>query len=670
MNVKGVVGALTLVARTLAGAFRPSPPIAPSRWAADNLIVPDGEYAGSKFDLALTPHLVEILDHLGPDSPVNEIDSMKSAQSGFTLVLLAAIAYSIDRDPCDMLVVQPTDSTLADFNSQKLGRMIEKSPALAAKVAPQTARSGKASTTYEKKYGSNSLYLAISNSSADLSSKTIKKAFLDEIDRYPDDVDGQGSPLALVAARQTMFLMSGTWKRLCISTPTIKGESAIEARYEAGDKRRWFVRCPHCSPAGVVLDPGAPRQKWEFVFEFGPNFRYERTHPHQAYYVCPANGCVIEGWQKVAVYRSGRWIATAPGPGRHPSYHFDALASPFVPWDVIAAEYIAAADDPEKLKPFYNLKLGLPFDVTPASTDHEALQKRALLETYERGKIPPDALLVTITADVQMRGIYYVVLAWTPDRRCYVIEADYLDGATTDHDDGAFASLSDLYRRTWPDAFGNRWPADEFGVDAGYRTQVVYTWSRLHPGVRALKGEDGWHRPPLGVATDQDIDYRGRKIKGGAKQRAVGTWPLKGKFYTYLACEARVGDNGVIEYPRGYIHFGPWLDTNYYKQITAEFLADVEVNGRKGKRWKQRQEDNHFLDCHIYGLALADAYLSTYTADDWAHRARERLVPADMVAPDLFSPRLPPPADHAAPAPADDAMTRMLEQLAAMNRGT
>lgn len=244
MKVSYARSAFTVIGAAFIAAFTPPSPMTPSQWAAEHLIVPDGEYKGRKFDPALTPYLVEPMDILGPDSEANEAAVMKSAQTGFTLALQAVIGHSIDRDPCDMLLVQPTDSALADFNSQKLQRMIDATAVLKAKVSPQVARSGTASTTYEKKFGSSSLALAIATSAADLSSKTIKKAFCDEIDRYPANLDGQGSPLELVDARQTMFKAFGTWKRAYVSTPTIKGASEIERRYEAGDKRQWHVRCP------------------------------------------------------------------------------------------------------------------------------------------------------------------------------------------------------------------------------------------------------------------------------------------------------------------------------------------------------------------------------------------------------------------------------------------
>ena len=147
--------------------------------------------------------------------------------------------------------------------------------------------------------------------------------------------------------------------------------------------------------------------------------------------------------------------------------------------------------------------------------------------------------------------------------------------------------LLGLYQRRWPDAFGNTWPLDEIAVDSGYRTDVVYEWTRRHPGARATKGVDGWNKPALGIATDQDIDYRGRKMRGGAKLRQIGTWPLKSKFYTYVALTPIVEGSTLI-YPSGYCHFGRFLDENYFKQITSEVLDEEVYRGRARKVWRMR----------------------------------------------------------------------------------
>lgn len=662
---------LSLVASGLADALEPRAPIAPSKWAAQHIMLPDGEYAGQKIDLSRTPHIVEPLDLIGPDSPINEVGVMKSAQSAFTTMLLCAIAHSIDRDPCDMMIVQPTDGALADFNSTKLNRLIEKTDILGGKdgkIFPQASRSSAGSTTYEKKFAGGALNLALASSPAQLRLKTIKKAFCDEIDEYEDDLEGQGDPLRLIAGRQTSFLMAGTWKRLYISTPTVKGASKIEAIFESGDQRRWYVPCPHCGERFVL--------EWNAPFDLSSRgLKFGKGYPFNAYYVAPCCGGVIESWRKVDLYRAGKWVATKPGPGRFPTFHFDALSSPFVPWDAIAKEFVDAGDDPAKLKPFYNLTLGLPFDVTGDAPDHELLMQRR--EDYQPTRVPPGALLLTAFADVQMRGIYVEVVAWSPDQQSWPIFADYLDGATTEVDAGAFAALTEIYNRRWTDAYGNQWQLDELGVDSGYRTDVVYEWTRRHPGTKATKGVDGWGKVPLGTATDQDVDYRGRRIKGGAKMRPIGTWPLKSKFYTYVALSPSISGSAMT-YPHGYCHFGRFLDEGYFKQITSEYLDDQIYRGRTCKIWKPRAgRENHFLDCRIGNLALAHAYIASFTADDWAMRAKERGIPAELRNPDLFTPKEfragahQPSEPHTRQEPPPrDAHAQLYDRLADLNKGT
>jgi phage terminase large subunit GpA-like protein len=666
--------AKAVVFGTLARHIKPSPPIAPSAWAAENVVLPDGEYAGERIDLTRTPHISEPLDLLGPDSPHNEIAVMKSGQTAFTTMLLCLIGHSIDRDPCDMVVVQPTDAALTKFNSIKLGRLIEKSAALTRKVFPQTSRSSRGSSTYEKKFPRGSLNLLLASSPADLRMLTVKKAFCDEVDEYEDDLDGQGDPLSLVARGQKSFVASGTWKRAYVSTPTVEGASKIAEKHEAGDQRRWHVECPLCR-SRIVLGWNAPFDPSNWGLKFNKEF------PFAAHYVAQCCGGIIEGWQKVAVYLTGRWQATNPGPGRYPSYHFDEISAPFSTWDGIAKDFVAAGNDPAKLKTFWNLTLGLPFDVAGDAPDDQLLMQRR--EDYKPGTVPAGALLVSVSADVQMRGIYVEVVAWAPDQQSWTIVADYLDGATTEVDQGAFAELSKLYARQWPTAYGGTIRADEFLVDSGYRTDVVYEWTRRHPGTKATKGDDGWSKVPLGVATDQDVDYRGRRIKGGAKLRNVGTWPLKSKFYTYAALTP-IAQGSALIYPPGFCHFGRFLDENYFKQITSEYLQDETYRGRVRKVWKLRgNRDNHWLDCRVLNLAAVNAYFASFTADDWAARAKERGIPADLKAPDLFTPRefqSPASASRAGDgaegasaavpsAPAPQRMPDIYDRLTELNKG-
>ncbi len=193
---------LTIVAGTLATLLQPAPSIAPSQWAADHVVLPDGEYAGQKIDLARTPHIVEPLDMLGPGFAGQRARGHEIGQTAFTTMLLCAIGHSIDRDPCDMAVVQPTEAALIKFNSTKLNRLIEMTEPLGGrngrggKVYPQTSRSSRGSTTNEKRFPRGALNLLLASSPSQLRMLTVKKVFCDEVDEYDDDLEGQGDPLS------------------------------------------------------------------------------------------------------------------------------------------------------------------------------------------------------------------------------------------------------------------------------------------------------------------------------------------------------------------------------------------------------------------------------------------------------------------------------------------
>lgn len=615
--------ALAVIAGAMAAAVAPPAPMVPSAWAASNLVLPDGPFANEYWNPALAKHTVEIVDALGPDSPDNEISVMKSAQTGFTTALIILAGHSIDRDPCRMMIVQPTSRAMSDFNGEKLQPSLDASPALKRKLRETTSRSAEGSTAKVKRFAGGSLVMAIASSAADLRSKTIKKAFLDEIDEYPDDLDGQGDPLDMVEARQISFLNTADWKRLKISTPTVKGASKIESAYLAGDQRRWHVKCPGCG------DP--------FVFEFDREFfKFNDEPPYQAHYIAPCCGTVIEGSEKNAVYSTGEFIPTAPRPGAGKSYHFDAMSSPLVPWDEIAKKFLAINGDPAKAKGFYNLWLGLPYEVRGDAPDHVRLLERRESD-LQRRHIPPLGLILTGAADVQMRGIYYEIAAYGPDRQKWIVDAGILEGDTNDPHSGAFLKLTEVFERSYPDAYGGDRRVDAFGVDSGFRSHVVYTWCRGRTGAFALKGLDGWSRPALGTGQAVDIDFNGKRIRNGVHVWGVGTWPLKGAHYDDLRKEGI--RSGQESDPSGYVHFGSWLDEVYFRQITSEYLASENFRGRVRRVWKVRSgEENHFLDCTIYNNALADYLgLSRLTQDEWTALAAERCAPDMIKRPDLFA---------------------------------
>jgi phage terminase large subunit GpA-like protein len=442
--------------------------------------------------------------------------------------------------------------------------------------------------------------------------------------------------------------MSGEWKRLYNSTPTIKGASRIDSYFAAGDQRHWHMDCPGC---------GKP---FRFIFDRAM-FRFEETYPYKAHYVVPCCGTIIEGHEKVALMKSGWWIALDPKPGAYPSYHFDALTSPFVPWDKIAERYVKAKGDPQKLKTFENLTLGLAFDMKGDAPDHVRLMERRAPD-LRRGHIPAMGLVLVGAADVQAGGIWYVIKAYGPDRQSWRVDAGFLEGGTDDPHGGAFLQLEEIRTKRWPDAYGGSRPVDAFGVDSGFRAHVVYTFVRGKPGAFALKGMDGWSRPAIGQPSMVDIDFMGKRIRQGAAVWPVGTWSLKGAFYADLRKQGMAA--GKESDPPGYCHFGKWMDENYFLQITSEYLASENYKGRVRKVWKVRSgAENHLLDCEIYGAALADYVgVSRMTQDEWLSLASQRAAPDVVSNPDMFAPEpIAVQQRTVAEAPAPEAPNRRNE---------
>ncbi|MCW2276366.1 phage terminase large subunit GpA-like protein [Rhodoblastus acidophilus] len=671
--MSAIAGVLDALAERLVLA----PPMPLSEWMAENIVLVDGPAAGQLWSAKGAPYLVEIADCLGDDHPCNLVTVRKSQQTGASILALAWCLYIADREPANTLYAVPGIDALRDLNAGKLQPLIDAWQRRTGRdvIEPQTSRSGSGSTTYEKVFSRGRLWLGNANAVMDLSSKTAKKGVKDEVSKW-QDIPGYGDPETLFFGRFTAFRRRRNWKILEISTPEVDsgdelgeapGHCRVDRSFKRSDQRFWHCQCPNC-------------EGW-FVHEFR-FLEIDEERPHKTAYVCQNCGTLIDDASRVPMIRAGEWRATATGENRHPGFHIDAFISLMMSYEAIAEDWLKQRKKGEiGRKDYWNLVLGLPYQFRGDAPDHVRLMERRE-EGLTRGHIPPRGLILLAAADVQMRGIWLEIIAIAPDRQTWVVDALYLDGSTESPDGDAFEKLrAQTLNREFPDAFGRMRKIDALGVDSGYRSHVVYAWvrsnQRLHIDtgqdmVLALDGRDGWGKPPIGTPSLMDIDLAGHKAKKGVKLWPVGTWPLKGAFYSDLH---KLGvKSGASADPEGYCHFGMWLDEEYFRQITAEYMADEAYRGRSRKVWKRAYEDNHLLDCRIYNLALAEYLgLSSTTDVEWAHLARRRGLPDDAIANDLFAARpIAGAADKPPPIPlpsAEDEPDDPFERLARFNQG-
>jgi phage terminase large subunit GpA-like protein len=639
------------IADRLAAAVTPPEALPLSRWLAENLVLVDGPAAGKLWSAAVAPYLAEIADCLSDDHPCNFVTVRKSQQSGASILALGWCLYVADREPANMLYAVPGIEALRDLNSGKLQPLIDAWQKRTGRtvILPQTARSGAGSTTFEKVFAGGRLYLGNANAVMDLSSKTIKKGVRDEFSKWTD-IPGYGDPGNLFFGRVTAFRRTKTFKILDISTPEVdtgdetgktEGHCRIDRRFKLSDRRFWHCVCPECGSLFIHRDD---------------DLIIDAEHPHRSAYRCVC-GHHISDAERIGAIDSGAWIATYPE-GDHPGFHIDAFISKMMSYEAIAEDKLAAKTETAR-KDYTNLVLGLPFKYRGDAPDHEKLMLRreGWLKQFH---VPAKGLILVGALDVQMRGGWLEIIAFGANRESWLIDARYIDGDTADYR-GAF--WDEVKRHTigrgFPDAFGGARHLDALAIDTGYRPNSVLAWirehQRLHPDtgydlILGIKGIPGWGKPAIGQPTLVDIDLGGRKISQGGKVWKIGTWPLKADFYSFLR-QPGVKEGKPVD-PDGYCHFGEWSDELYFRQLVGDRLEPVKIHGRvAGQRWAQIR-NNHFHDCRIYNLAMAEYLgISQITPEQWRALAIRRGLPAELSEPNLFgAPSVAPVDDDNQPA--------------------
>jgi phage terminase large subunit GpA-like protein len=524
------------------------------------------------------------------------------------------------------MIVQPTIDMAKRYSRQRLSPMIEESPRLRMKVRENRSRD-EANTTLLKEFPGGFMAIAGANSAAGLRSMPVRDLFTDEEDGYPMDVDGEGDPVQLARARQTTFSRR---KHLRTSTPTTKDYSRIEAAYLLSDRCRYQVPCPHCG-AMQALEWGADKPhgiKWTKDPDGTPL-------PATVRYVCAAGGCEIQEHHKPGMLAAGQWVAQNPGAqGRRVrGFHLSSLYSPlgWLSWQSLVVEWHAAmasarAGDPSLLRVFINTRLAETFEEQGDRADQHALRRRAA--DLPLRQVHWGMFVCTIGVDVQGDRLEAYVWAWGRGMERQLVDRAvfYGDPAQAESEVGSpWAALTE-YRRT-PILHASRRPVPILAAaidTGGHHTQAVYSYARqhAHAHVLAVKGASHGGKAVIGKPTEQDINWRGQKLKRGVKLWPIGTDTAKAEIYGRL----RLDQPGP-----GYVHLSKHFDDEVFEQLTAERLVTRYVKGHPKLEWvKPAGRRNEALDCAVYALAAAHwLHVDRWREGDWA-KWESRVQSADL----------------------------------------
>jgi phage terminase large subunit GpA-like protein len=590
----------------------PDPLLTVSEWA-DQYRVLSGKSASEpgKWRTNRTPYLKEIMDCLSPTSPIERVVFMKGAQVGGTECGNNWIGYVIHLAPGPMMAVAPTVEMAKRNSKQRIDPLIEESPTLSGLIAPARARDS-GNTILGKEFRGGVLVMTGANSAVGLRSMPVRYLFLDEVDGYPGDVEGEGDAIALAEARTRTFARR---KIFIVSTPTISGSSRIEREYEQTDQRQFMVPCPHCEHEQVL------------IFE---QLIWEKGLPETAHYRCESCEQPIYEYQKTEMLERGRWQSSIPDyVGKTVGFHLSSLYSPvgWRSWADIAAAWEAAQGSATALKAFKNTELGETWVEQGETPEWERLLERR--EDYRIGTVPIGAALLCAGVDVQKDRIEVSVWAFGRGKEAWLVEHRVLAGDTSR--DTVWQRLREMIDESWTHASGVQLRLSRIGLDTGYATQEAYAFvrklrdSRLLPMKGVARGA-----ALVGLPTAVDLTVGGKKLRRGVRVYSVVGGIAKLEFYNHLRKTMEVTEDGEILYPAGYIHL-PKVDAEFVQQLCSEQLVTRrDRNGYPVREWQKIRERNEALDCYVYARAAASlAGLDRYEERHW----RELEKPLGVAGP-------------------------------------
>lgn len=647
-------GYAAVVAAAVRGA-RPDPELKVDEWAEEYMVLGKETAKPGPYRIGHTPMARRILQVLSPRHPARRVVVKGASQMLKTQVALCWLMASAHRAPANMLVLEPTDALVKRL-SARVAKTIRLVAALRECFAKPRSRDSR-NTVGAKDFEGGTMYIATAGSAANLAEIPARYWYVDEASRLNDNVDKEGSAIALAEARATTF--DSNSKGLITSSPGEAGHDPTDDEFDRGTQEVYLVPCPHCE------------HHHELRLE---HFRYARDettgYMTRAWFVCPECGAEIDERFKSRMLRdevlggTAHWHARSLGDGETVSFHVSAFYAPVgsITWLKLAREHAHATKllergDPNAMQVFYNTRLALSWANTLEMTTAQELRERADCQA----RVVPDwALVVTIDVDTQHNRLEAQAHAWGPGLEHAVIDHQVFMGAPAvppEVPNSCWARLDEYRRTPFVHASGVLIYASVYGIDSGgLNTQDVYNYgsARVHNGCLVHHGSARPNRPIISTTpTKADIDWNGRRVDGGVLLWTLGTDVAKDHLHNRYKLTSGWGA----------MHFSKALELEWFEQLLAESPRLRRKPGGGYRRvWDKNSpgDRNEALDLAVGNLALAHYLgLHKWTLADW-QRLRTKLIPV-AVTPDLFTPL--PPADasppgaallQAEPAPRDD----------------
>jgi len=605
-----------------------------------------GPKKGQFFQLNDAPYLREPMELLSPDSHVQQVVCMMSAQSGKSVLGQIMTGFYSSHVPSE-IIYATADLASARKTSERRLEPLFNSVGVKFKTQSENKSSRRSGdTALVKEFPGGCIDVVTANSPAALSAETKRIAIADEIDRWKISLGAEGSPYAQLYARLKAWQTEK--KILAISTPTDEDVSLIFELFLMGDQREYFVPCPMCGKMQILTIKS--KSGWGLDWET----KNDKVIQSSIIYICKECSKSFNENKKYDILINGEWSPQGvPDDKFIASFHLSALNSNFESWYEIAKSYENSRENPHRRKEFVNLQEGLPFKQVGSRPKADAVIENK--GDYLSGTVPDGVLYLTSGIDVQrgsdkwrdmsdddlelaiakytkdgtihkkrMPRLEYEVIGKGAGYRTWAISYKVFYGRVEDAFAGAWEKLND-YRVSLENENGrygfkrmsDKWvfPVVQTLIDSGYKPEtgdegnphVVYMfcgrWNATHPskGFKLLKKNKIEQRKQ----TDRydHIRYRWAKVDSGTTTLCEFSGNhYKQRIYNSLKIQRSEDDiqrPGFQDFPRDY-------PNRFFVGLTAEEKL-IDGNYDNAGRW------NDPLDIHVMAECAADVYLDKFT---------------------------------------------------------
>ena len=404
----------------------------------------------------------------------------------------------------------------------------------------------------------------------------------------------EASSADLAAKRQRTFRDR---KQLKISTPTTEAGPIWKAFQSCAARFYFYARCPKCGHFQRLYftgPNGEPRTRWPEAARDPDLIEEHRL----AWYECALCADKWDDYKRDKAVAAGQWREERTGleleahleahRPRRVGFHLSALYSPMVSLSEVVGGLPALQGRQDEAPGLHERLFGRALGGLPRGAQrgpHPGPARRQAPAAL----CPGGGRVATLVAgvDTQQDHFVYVIRAigWGPTEESWKVR------------EGVVHSFEALEQVLWADAYqdieGNRYIVQLTGIDAmGTRTKAIYDWARMRRGtVYAIQGTTRITKP---VEFSKIDFYPGTNtaIPGGL---------ILAKLHVNFFKNALSAKLAIAPDDPGAFHLHAESTEDYARQMTAEYLDD------KDQTWKcPEKKANHFWDCEVYALAMAD----------------------------------------------------------------